>query len=174
MHDDLRALWEEAREGKRRFVAAVDQLSEQDQGKPAKDHTWTPVQIGEHILIVERMYRDYVAASSADSLAGKKTSRNPLIRVIIWGSRKRFKAPTIREMEPGSTPWTAVKSDWDSVRTDLESAMEPVTDPDKPWMLHPMLGALSSRQVMTLLTAHFAYHLPQVGGEVPPRSPQGW
>lgn len=163
MNSELAALWQAVDRDRERFIQAVKAMPESVQGEPAPNHTWTPVQILDHLVIVEAMYAGFLQQTDPAAIQGKKPSRNILLRLIQHAMKKKMQVPTMKDMEPGRKTLDLVLTEWEGVRRFLKKGFPKDADLDTPWIQHAMLGVLSTRQVLELIQMHQQYHLPQLG-----------
>ena len=126
----------------------------------SKPGEWSAANIVEHLILFEEvvpgLWRESLLAASSPSV----TTRSALLsRVVSFGvSKTGLRVPTVPELEPkGALDLDALERRWLKVRSALVVSLP--EDPNVSWVLHPVLGPLSSAQMGTILAAHLVHHI---------------
>ena len=143
------------------LLTYLEALSEEDRNRNATTAEWSPLQVMEHIVVVEEWM---AGPNQALPPANGKVLFKGHLFIILGGGlmRSGLRMPTIPMAEPGQVlDFTAIKLRWHTARTLLASKLEAVTQETQPLpiALHPMAGPLNAKQVLGLLDVHLAYHL---------------
>lgn len=144
-----------------RAVAAVASLPETDRALPAPGSAWSPAQVLAHCAMVEQEILRRMASTAETGTGGLRPTGSFAFRAALFLMRHPVVAvPAPESMSPpADASLEAGARSWERIRGDLQGWLESVDDPSGAVLcVHPMFGALSARQVLSLMEAHLTYH----------------
>jgi DinB superfamily len=145
---------------KSRMLEYLDSLSPSARDfRPTKDD-WSPLQVLEHIVMVE----EWMSGPNQAVAPRLDKVRLSGYLFIFFGGRfmaSGLRVPTLSMMHPkADLDFEEIKARWSRSREDLERKLQTVTAQElsRPIALHPVAGPLNPVQVLTLLEVHSDYH----------------
>jgi len=157
----------EASENQRReVVSLLDGLSESGRVYKQNPAAWSPSQIAEHLMLSYETVgsREWAKANRAD---GKAPRSHPLtLRLILWAIRSNIRLPLpSTAIEPsGAIGWPELKQRFEAASQAMRTATQAsdaALETNRPFA-HPVIGALNTREMLTLNHVHNGYHLRQL------------
>ncbi len=137
---------------KAKMLVCLESLSHEERGSKPAPSDWSPLQVMEHVVIVE----EWMAAP-------QPVGDNILLKghlFMIFGvglMRTGLRVPTLPMATPRGDPdYADVKRRWEDARNALASKRAAVTGKARhlPIALHPAAGPLNAKQALTLLSSH--------------------
>ena len=147
-----------------RRVALVDRVRALDHTKqnvkPAG--SFSPVEIVEHLALMESYNTDFLDRTPPVTLAGDKTTIRIMGNMVLKGLKdpSKFMSRTL----PAAIPRAGIGVEtaavhWSSVRIRLREHFHAVSDPDAAFIkMDWLFGTWSANQFMDLIESHMNYH----------------
>ncbi len=160
MLPELNILHQSIERRKAEILIYVESLPDEEQSKSLAAGGWSPLQVLDHIVIVE----EWMAGPDAAALpVNARVLMKGRLFIAFGGGlmRSALRVPPLPTAVPHDDPdFTAVKQRWDRSRTLLCPKLAAVTPKTRPLpiALHPVAGPLNAKQVLLLLDVHLAYH----------------
>ena len=160
MLPELNALCQSIEKRKAEMLAYFESLPDAERVKSPTTAEWSPLQVMDHVVIVE----EWMAGPNA---AVPPTDARVLMKgrlFMAFGGtvmRSALRVPTLPAAAPhDDLDFAAIKQRWDVSRTMLCPKLAAVTPGTRPLpiALHPVAGPLNAKQVLLLLDIHLAYH----------------
>jgi hypothetical protein len=155
------------------LTARVSDLDEGDLVRRAGDEGWTPVQVLQHLLLVERAALEGErrvfgrAGAPPRAVPLRRRLRYRLGRVIValvfrLGIRVRVPSPRVIPEPP--IPLSEIRDLWPGVSSELRQRLESAHDRDAAalFMKHPVSGPLTSAETAAFLLSHMRHHARQL------------
>ena len=160
MLPELNTLYQSIERRKAEMLAHLESLPDKEQGKSPTTAEWSPLQVVDHVVIVE----EWMAGPDAAILpSDARVLMKGRLFITLGGGlmRSALRMPTLPVAVPQDDPdLAAIKQRWDMSRTMLCPKLAAVTPETRPLpiALHPVAGPLNAKQVLLLLDVHLAYH----------------
>jgi hypothetical protein len=146
---------------RQRAVSAAAALPETDRVLAMPGSAWSPAQVLTHCVMAEQEFLRRMASTAESGTGGLTPTRSPLFGAALLLMRFPLVAvPAPESMIPAAdASLESAARGWDLVRSDLRGWLESVDDPSRTVLcVHPIFGALSAKQVLTVMEAHGTYH----------------
>ena len=158
MLQELNLLYRSIEERRGEMLTYLEAMTDERQNKNPTPTEWSPLQVMEHIVIVE----EYVA-SPLPPADNKVLLKGHLFMTFGVGlMRTGLRIPTIPQAVPSNAlDFAAVRQRWSDARNCLLSKLKTVAQENQaaPIAPHPIAGPLTAKQTLELLDAHLIYHL---------------
>ena len=160
MLPELNTLYQSIEKRKAAMLTYLETLPDEERSKNAAAAEWSPLQVMDHVVIVE----EWMAGPNAAVLpANARVLMKGRLFITLGGGvmRSALRMPTLPMAVPqDDLDFTAIKQRWDRSRNMLAPKLAAVTQETQPLpiALHPVAGPLNAKQVLVLLDAHLAYH----------------
>ncbi len=156
------------------FLAGLDSLPPEQQRQRPTASAWSPVEIGEHLLIVERGLAR-VAGRQIEKGEGRRRFDAPSAKsveglVAAMRTPAKFQVPAgAGSIDPTGElsldelrqAWGASGAQWHRVAETLPPGLE-----DEGLVLHPIAGPMTIANTLRFLEAHIEHHLHQLARTV--------
>ena len=152
----LEKLHQNTEQRKTEMLAYLESLTDQERMKQPTPSDWSPLQVMEHIVIVEEWVSGPTPKNRKVLLKGYL-----FMALGVSTMRKGTRVPTLPQAVPsGALNYTEIKQRWEDARAFISSKLASVTQEtqDEPIALHPVAGPLTAKQILELLDAHLIYH----------------
>ena len=111
-----------------------------------------------HLVLVEELLVSDWRTAALQSLLTPGWRGSLLVGMVNAGMRSPVRIPTRPFLEPiGPSDLPALTARWSAARERLPETF-PATE-SSLWIIHPIFGPLSCKQMGTFLVAHLQYHL---------------
>jgi hypothetical protein len=137
----------------------LETLTDEERRKNPTPAEWSPLQILEHLVLLEEL------SLGADLPANAKILPKAYLFVTLGGGLTRVGAvsglriPTLPAFEPrGEHDFSVIKKRWGKARKTLSGRLASVKQPKRPFIMHAVAGPMSANQFLELLDVHLAYH----------------
>ncbi len=156
------------------FLAGLDSVPAEQRGQAPTQAAWSPLQIGEHLLISERGLA-HITARQIEKGDDRRRFGEPSERSVeglirAMRTPAQFKIPEgIDAITPtGSVPYDVLRRDWQATaeRWHAIVATFPPELEREALVTHPVSGPITTAQTLRFLEAHIEHHLHQLGRTV--------
>lgn len=154
------------------LVARVRALSPAELDRRARGEGWTPVQLLQHLRLVESVMLEGRRRAEAGGGAAGIPTRRPSLRhrvgriavALIFRLGIRVRMPTPRVNPEPPMPLAQVLSGWPELSAELRRRLHDagIDAPAAPFMRHPVSGPLSPSETATFLLDHMRHHRRQL------------
>ncbi|MEM1041314.1 MAG: DinB family protein [Bacteroidota bacterium] len=151
------------------FLAGLDSIPPEQLGQAPTSKAWSPLGIGEHLLIVERGL-GHVAGRQIEKGEGRKRFGEPsaksvdgLVRAMRTPSK--FKVPDGVGIEPtGEVSLGELRQAWGEAGAQWHRVAEtlPPDLADEGLVMHAVAGPMTIAQTLRFLEAHIEHHQHQL------------
>ncbi len=155
------------------FLAALDSVPPEQRERRPSASAWSPLEIGEHLLIVERGL-GHVAGRQIEKGEGRRRfgeASEKSVEGLLQALRTpaKFKVPEGVGIEPTGEigldelrqQWLAAGERWRAVAATLPPELE-----SEGLLMHAVGGPLTVAQTLRFLEAHIEHHLHQLARTV--------
>lgn len=155
-------------ERKTDLLARIDALTEAERAAPILPGEWSPVQLVQHLVLVEENEDKEIEVAEARQAAGDPVPRrrgpSPFLMAGIAIMQAGIRVPVPETMVPreeGSLD--ALRERWAASRRALRARLEARdTETERePLLLHPLAGALTPAEYLRFQDVHLMYHQRQ-------------
>jgi Protein of unknown function (DUF1569). len=170
MLPELRDLYEPLEQRKAEFLTRLLALDEEERRAAPAPGAWSPHQVLLHLLYVEGLSAGPEVALPPDNTERPRPGIGLMTKLLAATMRAAIRLPAPDSASPPDEPGVSceeVAARWTARREDLRRRLEAVTDADRPFARHPIVGPLTARQVLNLCESHLVYHLKRF--PAPPR-----
>lgn len=126
--------------------------------RPGKGE-WSPLEVIEHLLIVEEMIAQADRVSPGTVRVSVKS--RIFMALAVGPMRPAFRMPTMPVLQPKVTgDYASLKARWSQARSRIAEIVRQAEGRprDEAQILHPMAGAMSAEQAIDFLNVHLRYH----------------
>ncbi len=154
-------------EQQREIVSSIEGLSAAQRAWKDRPDTWSPLQIAEHLILSYETVGSREWAQAQREASGKRPRAYPVrLQLVLWAMQRNISLPLPSPaVEPlGSTPWPQLQERWQAASSQMRDSLElpgAARRSSRPFD-HPIVGALSAREMLRLNQVHNAYHLRQL------------
>jgi hypothetical protein len=155
------------------FLDGLDSVPPSQRDRSPTTHTWSPLQIGEHLYLVDEGFARYVARQLEKGDARRRfdepsdKSVEGLIRAMRTPAQ--LKVPENSGVDPAGemsmdelrTQWLAVGKRWHEIAAALPPELA-----EEALSMHPVGGPLTFSQTLRFLEAHIEHHMFQLARTV--------
>ena len=137
----------------------MDGLSESDLKHSPHPKTWSPLEVLEHIIIVEEMTTKASRPKAGEDRVGLKP--RIFIALGVGPMRPGFRIPTMSMLQPKRNhDYQALKERWSEARRTLAAQVKSVQSESKnrAMVVHPLAGPMSAAMALDFLDVHLRYH----------------
>lgn len=153
---------------RKKILNTYDRLSEKQLQFNPGTGKWNLLQVMRHLITAEKQSFIYIKRKVArhDDVpkAGfDSTLRHALLKIALLLPIK-FKAPKIAEVHEDYPNFGEMKSEWDSLRSEMESLVKESNDTvlAKALYRHPRAGMLNIKQTFEFFEIHITHHQKQM------------
>lgn len=135
--------------------------------KPNPDH-WNLLQVLRHLVTAEQQSWKYVQRKldihEKMIPVGFSSTLRSLILKIALKLPLKFKAPKISQIQEDAPDYKTMKSEWETVRRELEQIITSADDEllSKALYKHPRAGLLNIPQMLDFIHVHIKHHQKQI------------
>jgi hypothetical protein len=151
----------------------VSALDEHERAQRAGDEGWTPVQVLQHLCLVERVtlegerrvFGTQARTTGAPPLARRLRYRlGRVVVALVFRFGLRVRVPTPRVIPEPPLPLADVLGEWSTVSSDLRRRLESAHEGDAaaPFLKHPVSGPLTAAETAAFLLRHMRHHARQL------------
>ena len=137
----------------------MDGLSEGDLKRAPRPKAWSPLEVLEHIIIVEEMTTKANRPKAGEDRVGMKA--RIFMVVGVGPMRPGFRIPTMPMLLPKRNhDYDALKERWTEARRTLAAQVEAVKTESqhRAMVVHPLAGPMSAAMALDFLDVHLRYH----------------
>ncbi len=155
------------------FLAGLDSVPPEQCDRAPAAKAWSPVQIGEHLLLVEHGLA-HVTARQIEKGDDRRRFGEPSetsVEGVLQALRTpaKMKVPEGVGIEPtGDVSMDALRREWPATGQrwhEVVAALPPELE-DEALVMHAVAGPLTAAQTLRFLEAHIEHHLHQLGRTV--------
>jgi hypothetical protein len=156
------------------FLAGLESVPPEQRDRAPSQSAWSPLQIGEHLLISERGFAR-ITARQLEKGDDRRRFGEPSERSVegllqAMRTPARFKIPEgVEAITPtGDVPYEVLRRDWLATGErwhEIVAAFPPELETEA-LVMHPVGGPLTTAQTLRFLEAHIEHHLHQLGRTV--------
>ena len=156
------------------FLAGLESVPAEQRAQSPTPSAWSPLQIGEHLLISERGFA-HITARQIEKGDDRRRFGEPSERSVeglIQAMRTpaTFKIPEgVDAITPtGDVPYDVLRRDWQATAErwhEIVATFPPELETEA-LVMHPVSGPLTTAQAIRFLEAHIEHHLHQLGRTV--------
>ena len=168
MKQEVNKWFQELQTKKQRFLAQLDQLSDEQLRIPEADGKWSLLHVVDHLYIVEKSVLGYCKKKTLNHDACAPANFKTRFRTMML--QAVLKAPVCVKMpknvqgpsneisfEETCDSWDQVQNEWEKFLNDFPEVLY-----DREVFKHPLAGRLTLAGSMEFLVNHFAHHERQI------------
>ncbi|MEX0662836.1 MAG: DinB family protein [Balneolaceae bacterium] len=151
-----------------KIINTYNSLSENQLQFNPGPNDWNLLQVMQHLIIAEKQSLLYIQRKIARHEDVPKAGfgsvfRHTLLKIALMLPIK-FKAPKIAEVKEEYPNFEEMKSEWDSIRNEMEHLIKnnDGTILAKALYKQPRAGLLNIKQALEFFEIHIAHHLKQI------------
>ena len=140
-------------------LAYLDSLNPMDLKRAPRPGQWSPLEVLEHIVIVEELTTKARTPAAGEQKVGLKARGFMLLGVAPM--RPGFRIPTMPVLQPKrNQDYNTLKERWAAARRDLSAHLESVGADvtQRAMIVHPLAGPMSAAMALDFLDVHLRYH----------------
>jgi hypothetical protein len=156
------------------FLAGLDSVPPAQRDRAPSQSAWSPLQIGEHLLLSERGFA-HVTARQIEKGDDRRRFGEPSERSVegllqAMRTPAKFKVPKgIEAVTPkGDVPYDTLRQDWQATAErwhEIIATFPPELEREA-LVMHPVAGPITTAQTLRFLEAHIEHHLHQLARTV--------
>lgn len=155
------------------FLDGLDSVPTAQRDRSPTPHTWSPLQIGEHLYLVDHGFARFMARQikkgDARRRFGEPSAKSVEGLIQAMRTPAQLKVPENTGVNPSGgmstdelrTQWLAVGKRWHEI-----AAAVPSEWAEEALAMHPVGGPLTFSQTLRFLEAHIEHHLFQLARTV--------
>lgn len=157
----------EATEAQRReVISLLDAVSESQREWKERPINWSPLQIAEHLILSYETVGSREWAQARREASGTPRAHPVLLQLVLWAMRCNIALPLPSPaVDPtGAQTWPQLQERWGKASSSMRDSLQApraARRANRPFA-HPIVGALSAREMLLLNEVHNAYHLRQL------------
>lgn len=140
------------------LIQRVSALSPEEQQSRANPGDFSPIEMLEHMALVEGLNASFIESSIANGAIKKAAKPNFIYRFVMKGMRGGKRVPTDKQFIPSEVvSFESATANWNSARSQIIEHLR--QNAEHPTAIkHKYFGRLSSFQLLDLLYSHCEYH----------------
>lgn len=153
------ALFNEIERRKEELLRYTETLSPVRLAQRPDERQWSPLEVFEHLLIVEEMIA--LAPRLAPGTARVSLKSRVFMTLAVGPMRPAVRMPTMPVLQPRVTgDYASLKARWNQARSGIAELVRRAEGRPRheAQILHPMAGAMSVEQAIDFLNVHLRYH----------------
>lgn len=145
-------------------------LNDEQRNFSISSEKWNILQILLHLMIAEKLSLLYMKrkANSDEKLptSGFLSKFRLLTLKLAFSLPFKYKSPRLTDATGKKPKYKKLKSDWDTVRSELKSLIEILDEKTlkSEILKHPRVGMINMKQALDFMQIHVAHHRKQIRG----------
>jgi hypothetical protein len=159
-------LLDELESRRQRFLGTLEGFTAEQLAFRAEPQSWTPVQVGHHVLLAEQRTADAIKKHRG-MRSGKRSLRYRLGGAVLWLILKtgiRVKNPVPEAAPDDDIDLPGLLEAWEQARADLAAVLAETKERGLQYAAfkHPVAGPWNVEEALVFLVAHLDHHLRQL------------
>lgn len=152
------------------LFAELDPLNDEQRNFSIAPEKWNSVQVVLHLMTSEKLSLIYMKrmANSDENLptSGFLSKLRLQALKLAFNLPFKYKAPRLTDATGKEPEYKKLKSDWNTVRSELRSLIKTLDDKTlkSEILKHPRVGMINMKQALDFMETHIAHHKKQIRG----------
>lgn len=161
-------IYEKMENQKAEIFAELDSLNDEQRKFSTAPEKWNSLQVALHLMTSEKLSLIYMRrkANSNEILetSGFLSKLRMLVLKLAFSLPFKYTAPRITDSTGKEPEYEKLKSDWNTVRSELKSLIQDLDDEilRSEILKHPRVGMINMKQALDFMLTHIEHHQKQI------------